>query len=90
MANSSAEVPNAQGIDRMTAAKVMEKMIQKFEETGSFHVHSSRRRKKVNSEVVEEVATAVQIAEYGQQIIVLQLNQYQKSMWGADLRHLLS
>ncbi|GFV74159.1 hypothetical protein TNCV_4510651 [Trichonephila clavipes] len=40
--------------------KGMKKSIQKLEETGSFHVQSVRGRKRVNSMVVEEVATAVQ------------------------------
>ena len=34
-------------------------MIQKFEKTGSFEVESCRGRKRINSMVVEEVATAV-------------------------------
>ncbi|GBN75379.1 hypothetical protein AVEN_8064-1 [Araneus ventricosus] len=36
------------------------KMIQKFEKTGSFAVQSGRGRKRIDSTVVEEVATAVQ------------------------------
>ena len=35
-------------------------MIQKFENMGSFDVKSGRRRKVIDSTVVEEVATAVQ------------------------------
>ncbi|GFX93992.1 DUF4817 domain-containing protein [Trichonephila clavipes] len=42
------------------AAQGLEKMIQKFEETGSFHVQSGRRRKRFNSTVVEDVSKAVQ------------------------------
>ena len=35
-------------------------MIQKFEETGSFDVQSGRGGKRIDSTVVEEMATAVQ------------------------------
>ncbi|GFX41489.1 DUF4817 domain-containing protein [Trichonephila clavipes] len=38
----------------------LEKRIQKFEEMDPFHVQSGRGRKRVQSMVVEEVATAVQ------------------------------
>ena len=34
-------------------------MIQKFEKTGSFDEQSNRRKKRIDSTVVEEVATAV-------------------------------
>ncbi|GFW96243.1 uncharacterized protein TNCV_572141 [Trichonephila clavipes] len=46
------------GIGPMTA-QGLEKIIQKFEETGSFHELSGRERKKVNSTVVEEVVAEV-------------------------------
>ncbi|GFW68136.1 uncharacterized protein TNCV_1880181 [Trichonephila clavipes] len=46
------------GVGPMTAQD-LEKMIQNFEETGSFHAQSGRARKRVNSTVVE-VATTVQ------------------------------
>ena len=36
------------------------KMIQKFKKTGSIDVQCSRRRKRLNSTVIDEVATAVQ------------------------------
>ena len=38
----------------------MLKIIQKFEEIGSFDVQSGRRRKRIDSTVTEEVATAMQ------------------------------
>ncbi|GFV78179.1 hypothetical protein TNCV_1036471 [Trichonephila clavipes] len=46
------------GVGPMTAQS-LEKNIRKFEreEAGSFHVQSGRGRKRVNSTVVEEVAT---------------------------------
>ena len=40
--------------------KVLLKMIQKFENAGSFDVQSGRERKRIDSTVVEEVHTAVQ------------------------------
>ena len=43
----------------MTAQGLL-KLIQKFEKTGSFDVQSDRGRKRIDSTVVEEVATAVQ------------------------------
>ena len=36
------------------------KMIQKFEKTGSFDVQSARERKRIDSKIDQEVATAVQ------------------------------
>ncbi|GFW29597.1 uncharacterized protein TNCV_3934651 [Trichonephila clavipes] len=47
------------GVGPMTTQSP-EKMIQKFEETDSFHVQSGRGRKRVNSTVVDGVATVVQ------------------------------
>ncbi|MBJ5486920.1 hypothetical protein JGG36_24350, partial [Salmonella enterica subsp. enterica serovar Meleagridis] len=47
------------GVGPMTAVG-LEKMIQKFEKTGSFDVQSGRGRKRLDSTVVDEVATAVQ------------------------------
>ncbi|GBM61042.1 hypothetical protein AVEN_264371-1 [Araneus ventricosus] len=40
------------------------KMIQKFEKTSSFAVQSGRGRKRIDSTVVEEVATAVQVERW--------------------------
>ena len=46
-------------VDPMTVQGLL-KMIQKYEKTDSFDVQSDRLRKRINSTVVEEVATAVQ------------------------------
>ncbi|GBM66464.1 hypothetical protein AVEN_146292-1 [Araneus ventricosus] len=47
------------GVGPMTVQGLL-KMIQKFEKTGSFAVRPGRGRKRIDSTVVEEVATAVQ------------------------------
>ncbi|GBL98473.1 hypothetical protein AVEN_257882-1 [Araneus ventricosus] len=52
------------GVGPMTVQGLL-KMIQKFEKTGSFSVQSGRGRKRIDSTVVEEVATAVQEVSSG-------------------------
>ncbi|PRD30615.1 UNVERIFIED_CONTAM: hypothetical protein NCL1_25885 [Trichonephila clavipes] len=52
--------PTLKGMKKSTGPMIafgLEKVIQKFENTGSFHLQSDRGRKRVNSTVVEEVAT---------------------------------